>query len=398
MIPGNAWARILPHVLLWGLALVAFGVLALVLWPVASALLLAAAVVAVTGPVVHRPLAAITDRLLPRLDLDARRWLSALAATVLLATTAAGAALVVLWALLGSLGGTVEAVIGVALQDEARITATAELAGRQAADLARLYGGGVVSGEAVRRVVHDLMTHTRVGAEVLQFLGSGTGGFVARAALVLVTLFYLFCQGPGLVGLAVRWLPLDETSLERLRHAYHTTAYHLLAHILGRALALGMGLGLIAWTIAGLNGVLVAIAAAVLGLLPLVGPLVAWMPLAGLVWGRGEPVTAVLLAMAGWAWCWLVGWLFRRVAARLGTDQVWLEFLVFLGLVGGILAHGAAGVVFGPAAVLAAAVAGTAIRSVYRPEDDAITTAPAEPPRAGNPPSPGPSAPASADG
>jgi hypothetical protein len=74
--------------------------------------------------------------------------------------------------------------------------------------------------------------------------------------------------------------------------------------------------------------------------------------------------------MAGWAWCWLVGWLFRRVAARLGTDQVWLEFLVFLGLVGGILAHGAAGVVFGPAAVLDAAGHGPGPRRQFRPEDE----------------------------
>ncbi len=362
------WRILLPHVLLWGLVGGAMVLLVVALWPVAAALLVAAALALLTEAVIYRPIDDVAARLFPALDTAARRWLAALGATILVGLLAAGCVLVVVLALLGSWSGAIDAIVGIALQDDARITATAELAGRQAGDLAKLYGGGL-NQEHVRQMVHDLMSHTRVGVEVLHFLVSGTGGFIARSALVLVTLFYLFCQGPGLVALMIRWLPLEGEALGRIERAYRTTAYHLLAHILGRALALGCGLGLIAWMVAGLNGILVALVAALLALLPLVGPLVAWMPLAGLVWGRGEPWTAVALAAAGWLWCWLVGWLFRQVAARLGTDQVWLEFLVFLGLVGGVLAHGAAGLVLGPAAVLAAAVAAETVKQVYRPDE-----------------------------
>lgn len=395
---GHGWSRLVPHLLLGALALGALALLITILWPMAGALVLAAAVAALTGPVILRPLASTLARVLPTVDLEARRWLAALLATVFLGVSAAAAALMVLWAVVGSWPATWTAVVGVALQDPDRIAATADLVGRQAADLAVLYGGGAVSGESVRAAVEQVMSHTRVGAEVLQFLGSGTGGFLARSALVLVTVFYLLCQGPGLVSLAARWLPLDGTAQEALRRSYRTTAYHLLAHILGRAVALGVGLGLIAWAIAGLNGVLVALAAAVLALLPLVGPLVAWVPLAGLVWGRGEPATAIAMGMGGLAWCWLVGWLFRRVAARLGTDQVWLEFLVFLGLVGGILGHGPAGIVLGPAAVLAAAVAVATVRTVYGQSENDLTTAPGDELPEGTPPPTGPSGPASAAG
>ncbi len=368
MRDSRVWRVILPHLLLWSLVLGALGLLVAVLWPVAAALLLAAAVALLVEPVVYRPLRHVLDRCVPRLPVDSRRWLGALGATLLLVLAGGGTALAVLWALLGSWEATWSAILGMALQDESRITATATLVGQQAEHLARLYGGGVIDGAAVAKVVHDGLSHTQVGAEVLHYLTSGTGGFVAQTALVLVTCFYLFCQGPGLVGLIARWLPVEEPSLDRITETYRATAYHLLAHIMGRALALGGGLGLIAWLVADLNGVLVAIAAALLALLPLVGPLVSWMPLAGLVWTRGDPGTAVALAIGGWAWCWLVGWLFRQVAARLGTDQLWLEFLVFLGLVGGILAQGAAGLILGPAAVLAASVAAAAVREVYLPD------------------------------
>lgn len=380
----DRWRSLLPHVLLWALVLGSGTLLGIVLWPVASALLLALAIAALVEPVLFRPCATLVGRWWPALDRAFRDWVVAAVATSLLGAGFLFAALVVLWALLGSFSSTLDAVVGVAMQDQVRITATAELAGQQVVDLAHLYGGQQLAAGPIVTFVQDLLTRTRVGTEFLVFLVAGTGGFAAKAALVLVTVFYLLCQGPALIAWVVRWLPLDAPALMVVETTYRTVSYHLLAHILGRALVLGAGLGLIAWGIGGLNGILVALAAALFGLLPLVGPLVAWMPLAGLVWSRGDPGLAVALGISGWVWCWVVGRLFNRVATRLGTDQLWLEFLVFLGLVGGLLAHGPAGLVIGPAAVLGAAVAVATVRLVYSPgESSGITAIPGSGPSAG---------------
>lgn len=364
-MPSAGWSALLPHVGLWIIAAGFAAGLVVVLWPVLPTLLVALAVAALTEPVVFRPWDERLARWLPRWAPAARRWFAAMIATVLLAAFAGASALVVLWALLGSFSATVDGVIGIAVQDGDRIQAVAMRVGRRVADLAALYGQGVIDAHAIGAEVQAVLARTRVGPEVLHYLITGTGGFLARAALVLVTVFYLFSQGPGLAGWIARWLPLDTAGLAQVAQRYRATAYHLLAHIIARAMAHGLGLGLIAWGIAGFNGVLVAVAAGLLALLPLVGPLVAWLPLAGLIWSKGHPLLAIAFAVCGYLWTWLVERLFRRVAASLGTDALWIEFLVFLGLVGGVIAHGPAGLVLGPAAVLGAIVAAQLIRQVY---------------------------------
>jgi predicted PurR-regulated permease PerM len=79
-----------------------------------------------------------------------------------------------------------------------------------------------------------------------------------------------------------------------------------------------------------------------------------WLPLSSLVWSRGEPVTALVMA----ALCLFLNYLISRVRAKMGRklheQGAWLSFLLFLGIIGGILAYGPQGFVIGPMAVVLA--------------------------------------------
>ena len=79
-----------------------------------------------------------------------------------------------------------------------------------------------------------------------------------------------------------------------------------------------------------------------------------WLPLSSLVWTRGEPFTA--LFMAGLSL--LVNYLISRVRSgmgkRLHQQGAWLSFMLFLGIIGGILSYGLQGFVIGPMAVVLA--------------------------------------------
>jgi predicted PurR-regulated permease PerM len=365
-----SWRSRIPHAALWVLVAGALLLAVAVLSPLLPTLLIAGAVAVLAGPVLHRPVVAWLGRHRPAWSEATRAWLAAAFAVTALGAVAGTMVLAVLAAVLGSLGATWDAVAGIAVHDQVRIAALAQHLAVQAEDLDQLLGLDLVDPAPLAQRLADFFDRTQVGAEVLQVFVTGTGSAVARGALVAVTVFYLFLQGPALIAWLVRWLPLRPEDLDDLARAHAATASHLLVHLLARAAAVGIGLGGIAWAVAGYQGVLIAVAATVLALLPLVGPLVAWLPLVLLAAQQGQPVQAAALAVLGLAWWWLVDWWASRAARRRGTGQVWLGFLVFLGLVGGLLGHGPAGLVVGPAAVLVAVLAARAVWLVYRTGPD----------------------------
>ena len=83
-----------------------------------------------------------------------------------------------------------------------------------------------------------------------------------------------------------------------------------------------------------------------------------WLPLASLAWSRGDVDEAVALAVASVAINALVSFGKRRFGAKLHEQGAWTSFLLFLSIIGGVLAYGAAGFVIGPAAVIAVSVLG----------------------------------------
>jgi predicted PurR-regulated permease PerM len=113
-------------------------------------------------------------------------------------------------------------------------------------------------------------------------------------------------------------------------------------------------LALVAHFVGGIFFLPVFFLGAFIGLVPVVGSAMVWLPLSSLVWSRGEPVTA--LVMAGL--CLFLNYLISRVRAKMGRklheQGAWLSFLLFLGIIGGILAYGPQGFVIGPMAVVLA--------------------------------------------
>lgn len=355
----------LPHLAVIGLVLAAVWALLVVIAPVGNALILAASLAALTYPVLFSP---IDRRLGQWFDWaeDHRRYISALIVTVLIAGTIIGLLLVLLWALLGSLGGTLKTVIGLVTHDAQTIADLVELIVAKVGTIVALYPDLHLNLGMLRQTLSDTLNQTSVGPAVLGYLVTGTGGVLAQSALTLVTLFYLYSQGPWLVRLMLSALPLTTDQVGELRANFFATALHLLSGTIARALAHGLALALLAWPLTGFNPLLVLPVAAFIALLPVVGPMVAWLPLASLLWTQGREPAAIMLGLGALLSWWLVEQAARRLAVSLGTDAVWLSFLVFLAVVGGVLGFGWRGLVLGPAAVLAVSVALQVAAQLYR--------------------------------
>jgi predicted PurR-regulated permease PerM len=358
----RAWV---PHLVLLGLGLAAGWWLLTVIAPVRDALMLAVALAVITYPVLFIPIDHRLGLIFPKWQEENRRYLSALITTTLLGGLVVGIALAVLVAVVGDLSGTLRLIIGLAVQDPVRVNEVVELLVGRAAALSALFPDLRLDLDAIRQTIAGVLHQVSVGPAFVQYLVTGTGGFLAESALTLVTLFYLYSQGPRLVVMLMSCLPLTYAQRLTIEGRFHSTAVHLVTGTAARAACHGMVLGLLAWAIGDFNPVLVAVGAGFIALLPVAGPTVAWLPLASVLWTQGYPAPAIGLGVAALSASWVIEQLAARLATRLGTDELWLSFLLFLGLVGGIIGFGPRGLILGPAAVLTVSILVQVLPAMY---------------------------------
>jgi predicted PurR-regulated permease PerM len=363
----RAWV---PHLALLALALAAGWWLLLVIAPVFDALMLATALAVITYPVLFKPIDRGIASVFGTWQAETRRYLSALAATTVLGSVMIGFALVLLVAVVGDLSGTVRLVIGLVVQDPVRVNEVIDLLMSRVASVNALMPSLHLDLAKIRVSISDLVSQVSVGSAFMQYVITGTSGFLAQSALTLVTLFYLYSQGPSLVSMLMSCLPLTFAQRLTIEGRFQSTAVHLVTGTAARAACHGLVIGLLAWLLGGFNPVLVAVIVAFFALLPVAGPMVAWLPIASVMWTQGHVSSAIGLGVAALAASWLIEHLASRVASRLGTDDLWLSFLLFLGLVGGLLGFGLRGLILGPAAVLTVSIIIQVLPVLYgRPAD-----------------------------
>jgi predicted PurR-regulated permease PerM len=366
MSPRDSLRAWLPHVLLLGLALAALWWLLLVVAPIRDALLMAGSLALLTHPLLFAPFDRWLHRAFPTWSDSYRRYFSSLIATLALTGIALMTVLVALWAIVGSVGGAAHAAIGLVFQDPKQIQFVVDRTADRFADVLQYYPSLGLTPDDFRRAIAEFLMHDRFGPEFLKLLFTGTGGLIVELVLTFTTLFYLYSQGPELARFLLRHLPLSEMQRRGLRLRFHRTVQHLLADTIGKALAIGSSLGLVAWAVAGFQHPLLVGAVGVFaGLMPVVGHAFVWLPLASLLASHGRWTDAWCLAIASWSAVWLIERASQRMARALGTDDTWLSFLLFLSVIGGALGYGARGLVLGPAAVITVVLLAEFLGSLY---------------------------------
>jgi predicted PurR-regulated permease PerM len=216
----------------------------------------------------------------------------------------------------------------------------------------------------IARINVWLADHTGISAEQAQaWLVSGTrevlkhaaslgGGFFLGAlgsllgfAIMLFLLFFFLRDGDAMVARARRLIPLDEERKERLFRQLSGVTRAIVVGTSVTALLQGILIG-IGFTIAGLpSPVVFGVLAALLSMLPVGGSAFVWGPAAIWLfidgrWGYG-------LFMLGWGL--LLGGLDNVLRPLLISGRARISALaVFIGVLGGIPAFGAIGIIAGP--------------------------------------------------
>ncbi len=187
---------------------------------------------------------------------------------------------------------------------------------------------------------------SRLVAQNAMLLGQGTLSFLANLTLMLYIAFFLLRDGPALVAMLVRALPLGD---ERERHLFSKFAEVTRATVKGNlvvAAAQGALGGLIFWILDIPGAFLWGVVMVLLSLIPVVGASLIWGPVAIYLFAVGNWVEGTILAAFGAGVIGLVDNILRPILV--GRDTKLPDYMVLLSTLGGFVLFGMNGFVIGP--------------------------------------------------
>ncbi len=216
----------------------------------------------------------------------------------------------------------------------------------------------------IARINHWLEAHTGISAEqiqvglvsasreVLKRAASMGGGFFLGAlgsllgfAIMLFLLFFFLRDGDAMLARARRLIPLNEERKERLFRQLSGVTRAIVVGTSVTALLQGILIG-IGFTIAGLaSPVVFGVLAALLSMLPVGGAAFVWGPAALWLFINGRWGFGIFML----AWGFMLGGLDNVLRPLLISGRARISALaVFIGVLGGIPAFGAIGIIAGP--------------------------------------------------
>lgn len=323
--------------------------------PLFEFILFAVSLAALTYPVFFRPIENLGRKILPSLDSRRRSELCAVLATVSLLLVILSPFLLVIWEASNPRQGVVDTIISLALGEERGRETLLESISARIREIDSIYPRLPIDEEKAVQFVSNLVGDTQeFSGTFLEFLFKGTRGFVAELSLALIALSFLYAHGSSFLKGAMRIGGFEKNEVHAWLELHRKITLRLLNDTVLTSLIRGVALALVAHFIGGFFFLPVFFLGAFIGLVPVVGSAMVWLPLSSLVWTRGDPITALLMA----GLCLFLNYLISRVRASMGRrlheQGAWLSFMLFLGIIGGILSYGPQGFIIGPMAVILA--------------------------------------------
>jgi predicted PurR-regulated permease PerM len=177
-------------------------------------------------------------------------------------------------------------------------------------------------------------------------VGQVTLDFIVGFFVMLYVLYFLFRDGERLTRAIARSIPLHPQHTHRLMTQFATVVRATVKGNIVVALVQG-ALGAIAFAVLGVPGaVLWGAVMALLSLLPAVGAVLVWAPVAAYFFFSGELVKGIGLTLWGAVVIGLVDNVLRPILV--GKDTRMPDYLVLVATLGGIVVFGLNGFVIGP--------------------------------------------------
>ena len=201
-------------------------------------------------------------------------------------------------------------------------------------------------GSLQERILSTVTSSGQVVTARVLGIGQVTLDFVVAFFVMLYILFFLFRDGDRLTQAISRSIPLNPHHTRRLLTQFATVVRATVKGNIVVAMVQGT-LGAIAFAVLGLPGaVLWGTVMAFLSLLPAVGAVLVWAPVAAYYFFTGDLVRAIGLTLWGAVVIGLVDNILRPILV--GKDTRMPDYLVLVATLGGIVIFGLNGFVIGP--------------------------------------------------
>ena len=342
-----------------GLLLVALIFVLIPLWgtfvPLFEFILFAISLAALTYPIFYRPIYRLVQKVGSNLPSNRLSEFSAILSTLTLVLFMLSPILLLLVEASKSPQSFGNMVVSLALGEDEGRQILLNSVGQRISEMRSIYPRLPIDEEKAVQFVANLLGDTRqFSGSFLEFLFKGTRGFVAELALALIALSFLYAHGGSFVQQAMKFGGFEKKEVETWFKLHQKITLRLLSDTLLTSIFRGLSLGLVAYFVGGFFFLPVFFLGSFAGLVPVVGSAMIWLPLASLVWSRGEPVTALLLASLSLLLNYGISRFRAGMGKRLHEQGAWLSFMLFLGIIGGLLSYGPQGFVIGPMAVVLA--------------------------------------------
>ena len=342
-----------------GLLLVALIFVLIPLWgtfkPLFEFILFAISLAALTYPVFYRPIYRLVHKVGSKLPSNRLSEFSAILSTLTLVLFMLSPILLLLVEASKTPQSFGNMVVSLALGEDEGRQILLESVGQRISEMRSIYPRlPIDEGKAVQFVENLLGDTRQFSGSFLEFLFKGTRGFVAELALALIALSFLYAHGGSFVQQAMKFGGFEKKEVETWFKLHQKITLRLLSDTLLTSIFRGLSLGLVAYFVGGFFFLPVFFLGSFAGLVPVVGSAMIWLPLASLVWSRGEPITALILASLSLLLNYGISRFRAGMGKRLHEQGAWLSFMLFLGIIGGLLSYGPQGFVIGPIAVVLA--------------------------------------------
>jgi predicted PurR-regulated permease PerM len=342
-----------------GLLLVALIFVLIPLWgtfkPLFEFILFAISLAALTYPVFYRPIYRLVQKVGSKLPSNRLSEFSAILSTLTLVFFMLSPILLLLVEASKTPQSFGNMVVSLALGEDEGRQILLESVGQRISEMRSIYPRlPIDEGKAVQFVENLLGDTRQFSGSFLEFLFKGTRGFVAELALALIALSFLYAHGGSFVQQAMKFGGFEKKEVETWFKLHQKITLRLLSDTLLTSIFRGLSLGLVAYFVGGFFFLPVFFLGSFAGLVPVVGSAMIWLPLASLVWSRGEPITALILASLSLLLNYGISRFRAGMGKRLHEQGAWLSFMLFLGIIGGLLSYGPQGFVIGPMAVVLA--------------------------------------------
>lgn len=323
--------------------------------PLFEFILFAVSLAALTYPVFFRPIERWSSRFLSGIKDRRRSEICAVLSTILLLFCLLSPIFLLLWEASDAKRGMIDMIWSLALGEEQGREALLESVSMRVKEMRSIYPRLPIDEEKAVQFVANIVGDTRqFSGSFMEFLFKGTRGFVAELSLALIALSFLYAHGAGFLQKALSLGGFEKSEVRVWFQLHRKITLRLLSDTVLTSLFRGVGLALVAHLTGGFFFLPVFLLGAFVGLVPVVGSAMVWLPLSSLVWSRGEPMTAFLMAISSLVLNYLISRIRAGMGRRLHDQGAWLSFMLFLGIIGGILSYGPQGFVIGPMAVVLA--------------------------------------------